>query len=890
MTEYQDNSKKFEILRQQYPVFTYESFSYSFTDNNDIKSEFCFTCNDITFRPTHVIEHNECFNLQLSSEQLRLLVFNIGMIELVSYWKAFCSPTVVIKAANLTDGQISFWKKIYFNGLGEFFYLNNITTDINEFMTVECQSTVCLHKQNFQLEDNYLVPVGGGKDSVVSLELLRGAGKDVLPMVINPNKATQGCIIQTGYKQQVRVLRTIDANLIKLNGEGFLNGHTPFSAMLAFTTLLTAALSGRKYIALSNELSANEATDIDSGVNHQYSKSLEFENDFRAYCQEYISDSFCYFSLLRPFCELEIARMFSWCNCFEVFRSCNVGSKQDIWCGNCPKCLFAFIILSPFAPQDKLLNVFSGKNLYSDPNLMTYFKQLTGLEKVKPFECVGTVEEVNAAIALRIKNFGVKDDEILLKYWLSTDLSRKYSDTNSQKLLGSSKHPYNIPEDLQHVLKNPYCYIKKAEISRTLQDESIAVMGLGREGVATLKLIKELHGKKSCVVFEQNRDTAEKYKDLLSGCRVFTEKKDLPTIDSLCSMIFLSPAMAKKDFTQLNETKLTNQCDLFLNVFAPQTIGISGTKGKSTVSSLTYTVLKQQLPDTVLAGNIGIPVLDILESITCQSKIVLELSCHQLQLIHRSPHVSVLLNLYEEHLDHYYSFEDYQLAKVNLLTKGCENDIFIYNADDERINHWVKYFGLTRRYVPLHIDEYNIDDSKYLLGNHNRLNIMASLACAKTADIDYNQAVADALEFKSLPHRIEFIGKHNGVGYYDDSISTVPQATIAALHAVDNVSVLILGGMDRGIDYSPLKEELKKNKGLCIAFTGLAGKRMAEEFDIKHSDNKFIITDDWNEIMDFCRQNAEENTNVLLSPAASSYDKFKNFEHRGDFFKQLALS
>lgn len=216
---------------------------------------------------------------------------------------------------------------------------------------------------------------------------------------MNPRGATTECARVAGFPmEEVLVIRRkIDPTLLDLNTQGYLNGHTPFSAMLAFYTRLASVLSGIPNVALSNENSANESTVIGTSVNHQYSKSLEFEDDFRRYCP-----GFNYFSFLRPLSELQIAMLFSrFTDYHDVFRSCNVGSKQDIWCGHCAKCLFAYIILSPFIEPSRLNEIF-GKSMLDDITLEHEFKQLIGEAETKPFECVGTVGEVRQALAMTL--------------------------------------------------------------------------------------------------------------------------------------------------------------------------------------------------------------------------------------------------------------------------------------------------------------------------------------------------------------------------------------------------------------------------------------------------------------------------------------------------------
>ncbi|MCF8367374.1 MAG: hypothetical protein K9H16_16415, partial [Bacteroidales bacterium] len=233
---------------------------------------------------------------------LQNLAFHIGMVELISYWKAACPPKLIIKAGLIDNVQIIWWKKLWFNGLGEFFYTNNIQVGMDDFVEVVCEGKSSFAGYNFEPNSKVLVPVGGGKDSVVTLELLKRAGLDVVPFALNARSACIESAVSTGFKSSdiFEIKRTIDPGLIDLNKKGYLNGHTPFSALLAFVTLLAAQLLGIRNIALSNESSANEATIPGTQVNHQYSKSFGFEEDFREYVARYISPDFNYFSFLRP--------------------------------------------------------------------------------------------------------------------------------------------------------------------------------------------------------------------------------------------------------------------------------------------------------------------------------------------------------------------------------------------------------------------------------------------------------------------------------------------------------------------------------------------------------------------------------------------------------------
>ena len=395
-----DNQSKFDALRREFSTFTFESQTVK-RENGTLSLAFDFNLDDrYHFRPTLEIPARPFFDWDgIPEAQLQALAFQIGMTELVSYWKIACPKRVVVKPFALDKSQIAFWKKLYYNGLGEFLYLNTITVSELELMEIESQGGKTFEKIQTTLDEKTLVPIGGGKDSVVTLECLRDK-MPVTPLIVNPRGATLNCVKIAGYNddQFIVINRTLDPTMLQLNAEGYLNGHTPFSALLAFISVLVAFGSRSKYIALSNENSANESTVPGTNINHQYSKSVEFESDFRNYVAENLNKEIQYFSFLRPLSELQIAKLFSQCEAYHsVFRSCNVGSKTDSWCGHCPKCLFTWIILSPFLSKEKLISIF-GKDLMADESLRPIYEELNGTAAVKPFECVGTVEEVRACI------------------------------------------------------------------------------------------------------------------------------------------------------------------------------------------------------------------------------------------------------------------------------------------------------------------------------------------------------------------------------------------------------------------------------------------------------------------------------------------------------------
>jgi hypothetical protein len=415
-----DKANIYNTLREKHPFLVYENFTFQ-KDQEQLIIRFSFTmAGDIHFAPTLTIPLAPFGNLPDEINGLESLVFNIGMIELLSYWKAACPPRVIVKAGVLNEQQIAWWKKLWFNGLGEFFYTNGIEAHPNKFVEIVCESDQHFDSFHFAINDDILIPVGGGKDSAVTLDLLKNEGLAVRPFMINPLPSAFGIIEAAGIANDAAIIsfnRTIDSRLLMLNNEGYLNGHTPFSALLAFVTLLAARLGNIRHIALSNESSANEPTIPGTKINHQYSKSFEFEKDFREYVHEHISEDFNYFSFLRPLNELQIARLFARRPKFYGhFNSCNVGGRTDTWCTQCPKCLFTWIILSPFINQQKLISIF-GHHLLDDESLKPVFDELTGLAAEKPFECVGTVDEVNAALQRVIKSMAGMHLPTLLRYY-----------------------------------------------------------------------------------------------------------------------------------------------------------------------------------------------------------------------------------------------------------------------------------------------------------------------------------------------------------------------------------------------------------------------------------------------------------------------------------------
>ncbi len=903
-------------FRRHYTKFVYQDFHYCVGPAGlHISFDFALTGDDEvpqhTFHPKALIEARPFLHMQkLPKASLDMLVFHIGMIELISYWKCACPPIVVVKPYCLNGQQVAFWKKLYFNGLGEFFYTNGIDAREQDFMTLSSCAVQGLQPisspflEPTQPHDDHIVPIGGGKDSVVTLELLGGGrcsaeycspSQRPLPLIMNPRGATIECVRQAGYSLNdvIVIRRSIDPYLLELNRQGFLNGHTPFSAMLAFYTLLASALTdARCRIALSNENSANESTVKDSAVNHQYSKSLEFENDFRNYVAQNLSSSFKYYSFLRPLSELQIAMLFShYPHYFDVFKSCNAGSKQDIWCGKCAKCLFAYIILSPFIAPERLNAIF-GHNLLDDVDMRGFFNELRGLTECKPFECVGTVDEVNSALSITYFKWyaDAAQRPLLLRDFEPSPVLTPLDTVGLQHNLPDSELS-SLSSTLHHTSTGVQFY-RYRQLFNMLAGREILIAGYGREGKSSHELLQRLFPSRQF-------DVAQNDEEIVAALR-----------QRHYDLILKSPGIPASRFDGLcDPATISSQTDIFLRLYGDQTIGVTGTKGKSTTTAMIYSILRADDRPCLMAGNMGLPLFDIINSMTADTWVVAELSCHQLEHIHRAPAVSVLLNLYQEHLDHYRNYDAYCMAKMQIALRQQSGDIFFCNESDDA----GRYLHSMRKALPGSVEPFSQTLALRCLaekglhlsiaGDHNIMNAYVAMLVALHLKVKPVLIFTTLVNFRGLEHRLERVADVDGVIYYNDSISTIPQTAIAAVEALQDVDSLILGGFSRGIDYKPLVDAFFDTQSRCyristLVLLGSAGKAIYDLYEQclaeagvaapqreiwSHFDSDYSME----EAVRFCATHTAKGKICLLSPAASSYDHYKNFEHRGADFKHI---
>jgi len=459
---------KIKNLRKKYPELAYKNYVWR-ASKNKLKAHFEFEISPrIKFSPTITIETaGKAKMSELPKQTIDNLVFHLGLAEIPTYWKAVCSPLIRIKAGCLTEGQNNWWKKLILRGMGQFFYENKIDFRKPDFIEIISKQEKQFFPQKLGLDsEKVLVPVGGGKDSAVTFELLRQAGKQKICFGLNPNKPIERTAEKGECNDFVAVKRKIDPLLLALNKKGYLNGHTPFSSYLSFLSVLIAALFGTKYIVFSNERSANEGnlTYLGQNINHQYSKSFEFEMDFFQYSRKYLLPDIYCFSILRPVYEIQIARIFSkYPKYFSSFMSCNEAFKSNSgqkkisgqWCGKCPKCLFVFTMLYPFLETKDIVKIF-GENLFEKKALLPLLEKLIGKKGFKPFECVGGKKEVLAGLYLSFKKEqGNKKIPILLEYMKKEFLSRKKQmEKEAQEMLLSWNRENNVPAEMGQILKN----------------------------------------------------------------------------------------------------------------------------------------------------------------------------------------------------------------------------------------------------------------------------------------------------------------------------------------------------------------------------------------------------------------------------------------------------
>lgn len=427
---------------------------------------------------------------------------------------------------------------------------------------------------------------------------------------------------------------------------------------------------------------------------------------------------------------------------------------------------------------------------------------------------------------------------------------------------------------------------------KEFENKKICIWGYGIEGKSTYAFIRKLFPEMNITIADGGKglDVAKentKYTTCIHDDALVYDDYDL---------IIKAPGIVLKDDAPID--KITQESELFLKHYSDKTIGITGTKGKSTTTSLVYALLKERY-NVVLVGNIGVACFDAIEEMEKGAIAAFEISCHQLEYSPYSPHIGVYLNLYEEHLDHYGSFQKYGDAKFNNIKNMKEGDIAIMHSMLEAYGYIssspVKPVLISEdiysKNKTLFIPDHSLEIRECsLIGEHNYQNLAVAYYIAHTLGVSDEEVLDACKKFHPLHHRLEDLGEKDGIRFVNDSISTIGQACIQALESVKNVDVVLVGGMDRGIEYNELEKYLYERKDVKVIFMYATGKRVHEEMKVKNLDRDGLYDVlDLKEAVELSKQLCQKSHTVLLSPAASSYDHFKNFEERGKVFQELAF-
>lgn len=428
------------------------------------------------------------------------------------------------------------------------------------------------------------------------------------------------------------------------------------------------------------------------------------------------------------------------------------------------------------------------------------------------------------------------------------------------------------------------------KICNLVNEKNILILGFGREGRSTYNFLKNHTNCKSITIADSREIDAVEGAVLKCGKDY---QKNLTDYD----LVIKSPGIVLDEVNNEILARLTSQTELFFMCYRDRIIGVTGTKGKSTTSTLIYHILKNTADNCLLMGNIGIPSFDMLDEINDNTVIVYELSCHQLEYTKISPKNAVMLNLYPEHLDHYGTYEKYVHAKENIYRYQENGDFLICNVENmpsEQKSETVSISMVGEADISVNGREidyngekiYISEDATLLVGNHNVFNIAAAYAMCSRFGVGKEEFLKYLKTYKPLAHRLEYIGEKDGIKYYDDSISTISETTVQALESLSNVGSVIIGGMDRGIDYTPLVQYLRNaevDNIILIPDTGFRIGKMLAQYSVKA---EIVYADNLKDAVLKAKRITQEGKVCVMSPAAASYGFFKNFEERGEAFRK----
>ena len=439
-----------------------------------------------------------------------------------------------------------------------------------------------------------------------------------------------------------------------------------------------------------------------------------------------------------------------------------------------------------------------------------------------------------------------------------------------------------------------------------IKGKRVLLLGFGREGQSTYHVLRQLGSYAKLDIADQSSP-----KELPDREMVWITGPDYQKCLDNYDVVFKSPGIVLEKEPYEYKCRILSQTEVFFHCFRDQIIGITGTKGKSTVTTLLYHLLKTGGESTLLVGNIGIPCLDHIEEVRPETKIVFELSCHQLEYMTVSPHMGILVNIHEEHLDHYGTMEKYVESKRQIYKHQKDSDILICNVqclpETGTCPSCLIRAGMDEPEAELNVREkggetwiyfrdraFRIPGDKIkLLGQHNYFDIGIAYSVCVILGMDDETFEEGLTSYEPLPHRLQYLGERDGVKYYDDSISTICDTTIQALKTLKDTDTVLIGGMDRGIDYRELIEYLSLCQVPHIILMESTGKRIYQEIYKYYPDFKdkarLILAEHLEEGVRRAREITRPGRSCLLSPAAASYGIFKNFEERGKTFARLVL-
>ncbi len=429
-----------------------------------------------------------------------------------------------------------------------------------------------------------------------------------------------------------------------------------------------------------------------------------------------------------------------------------------------------------------------------------------------------------------------------------------------------------------------------SRIIEYIRNKKILILGFGREGKSTYNYIRKHLPEKELFIGDRNKpDIKDDNVSLIFGENYLDCLGDF-------DIVFKSPGIAfLEDDMYPETTEITCQTDMFLRFCDPVVVGITGSKGKTTTSTLIYEMLKAGGVNTCLIGNIGVPVFEKADE-GSDLVAVIEMSSHQLEFTKASPHVAVLVNIYQEHLDHYKTgFEGYVGAKLNIALHQKKDDYIIYNPEQDLTG--VVDWGKVIKGIPTPVtftsaaeDEFVNElwkSTEHLKGEHNRQDIAYALAAARVFGVSDDAARLAISGFGGIEHRMEYVGVINDVTYYNDSIATIPTAVMGAVKAIGNVDTHIFGGLDRGIDYTDFIEFLKNNNVKNLIGLPETGHMIIEELEKQGCSKNMICAKDMADAVENADKYTEKGKSCLFSPAAASYNYYKNFEEKGKHYKKL---